>query len=140
MRHVDGRVGTVTVDDRSGIPYLVRWDDADEGTTWCMARDLTPLTPETTAPMTELTINGHRYVLAPEQEPEKAEEKREPKRGEIWRDGSVLYLITQARGHSTAHTLKHGQIYDWDSPFGGSPFDYAYPSLAAAIEAGETFK
>ena len=138
VRHVDGRVGTVKRDDGSSLQYLVRWDDANEGTRWCTAEELTPLTPETTAPLPELTINGHRYVLAPEQA-EAKEEAREPKMGEIWRFDSqagTLMQVTET-GYYWPHDGQRG-MFDKDEIT--THFTFAYPSLAAAIKAGETFE
>lgn len=104
-----------------------------------------------TAPLPEITLNGVRYVLAPEQEPEKAEEEREPECGEIWRmsDGRLV-AIGQDHDRDTElravvlNPRNRGVIIsqsgaDADRQLKGGKLTFAYPSLAAAVEAGETF-
>jgi len=100
-----------------------------------------PITEQSTTaqPAAEITLNGHRYVLAPEQEPEKVEEKQEPKVGEIWRfddQAGTLMQVTEV-GYYWPHDGQRG-MFDKDEIT--AHFTFAYPSLAAAIEAGEKFK
>lgn len=139
MRHKDGHVGTVVRDDMSSLPYLVQWDDANKGADWCTAGSLTPLTSETTAPLPEVIINGVRYVPAPEQA-EAKEEKREPKEGEIWRrknSTALILIVDEGRNVVLRSACLGGCRTHTELTY---HYEFAYPSLAAAIEAGETFK
>lgn len=104
-----------------------------------------PITEQSTTaqPAPEITLNGHRYVLAPEQA-EAEEEKREPKRGEIWRDlsGSGGFVLVVDGADCPYVWLNDGTdgYHPLENFSKSGVFAYAYPSLAAAIEAGETFK
>lgn len=124
----------------------VRFDDGsgDYGAWTSLEPEAAPAVAATPEPAPEITLNGHRYVLAPEQEPEKVEEKREPKQGEIWRDlsGSGGFVLVVDGADCPYVWLNDGTdgYHPLENFSKSGVFAYAYPSLAAAIKAGETFK
>ncbi|WP_192826000.1 hypothetical protein, partial [Deinococcus wulumuqiensis] len=79
----------------TGECVLVRFDDGgkDYGQWTSLEPEATPAVAAAPEPAPEVTLNGHRYVLAPEQA-EAKEEKREPDCGEIWRmsDGRLVAI------------------------------------------------
>lgn len=121
----------------------VRFDDGskDYGLWTSLEPEATPAVAATPEPAPEITLNGHRYVLAPEQA-EAKEEKREPRRGEIWRsaqDGLCLIGGDTDEDGDPYVTVLQGS----DGYYGPELLDqmtYVYPSLAAAIQSGETFE
>ena len=135
----DGQSGVVVGETASTEGVYVQFGNGQRD-----CGEWSSLTPETpTAPLPEITLNGVRYVLAPEQEPEKAEEQREPKRGEIWRDlsGSEGFVLIVNGVRCLYVWLNSGTdgYHPLESFSTSGIFTFAYPSLAAAIEAGETF-
>lgn len=120
----------------------VRFDDGsgDYGLWTSLEPEATPAVATTPEPAPEVIINGVRYVPAPEQA-EAKEEKREPKRGEIWRlkDGELCLITDETRpeGRTVVRLSKISGLLTYTHR---SFESFAYPSLADAIEAGETFK
>ena len=132
-----GKSGVVYDYRDGGGTVRVRFDDGEEDFgSW------TVLTPEVTSPAPEITLNGHRYVLAETPAPEVKEERHEPKQGEIWGDGpDDLYLVSrigEGTGYLCAIHLGSANRYS-AKEICGDDMTFAYPSLAAAIEAGEKF-
>lgn len=146
-----GTSGRVT--DVNGLAARVEFDNGriDSGDWRFLAPESTPTAPDQAAP-THIVIEGVRYKLTPEPEAP-AEEKKEPKVGELWWDCSNnLFLIARV-GTSQAqavHLWKSLAQRHWGDPVGYkdgamtgrdvSGWTFAYPSLAAAIKAGEKFE
>lgn len=134
----DGESGVVISGGGVSSAYVL-FDDrkVDSGAWTSLEPEVTPAIAVTPEPAPEVIIDGVRYVPAPEQEPEKVEEKREPKQGEIWRfrmhtGRDNLWLIGDA-GCVMVAGNNPGQIAIRFNP----AEEFAYPSLAAAAEAGE---
>lgn len=136
-RRSAGKSGVIYDYRADRVTVGVRFDDGEQDFGFWAT-----LKPEVTSPALEITLNGHRYVLAGTPTPEPKEERREPKQGEIWRDGPrALYLVSrigEGKGYLCAIHLRSANRYS-ATDFCCDGMTFAYPSLAAAIEAGEKF-
>ena len=155
----NGKSGEVTEHHEDDRYAGVRFDDGDEdyGQWTSLEPEAAPAVAAPAQPAPEVTLNGHRYVLAPEQA-EAKEEKREPQAGEVWRcvsgkhtgrfNGDLYHVITYEANRLEDKRFVAlgsrngigGGIWLTSSLVDGDVFEFAYPSLADAIEAGEKFK
>lgn len=103
--------------------------------------DLSPTPP----PLPELTINGHRYVLAPAAEA--VAEVPEVKAGQVWRDSvNEPVLIGRVGEHlyqAVSIMATRANSY-WDEPYSmeglkrrmDAEWQFVAPSLADALASG----
>ena len=136
-RHNAGKSGVVYDHRHDGETVRVRFDDGEEDFGFWTA-----LTPEVTSPAPEITLNGHRYVLAETPTPEVKEEQRQPKRGEVWRDTDD-YSYVLITGNFDEDNDPEGVIVSsgpdtgWVSFIRRTALEFAYPSLAAFAQNSE---
>lgn len=141
VTHVNGLAANVEFDN--GKTDYVYWT--------ALIPESAPTVPDQAAP-THIVIEGVRYKLTPEPEAP-AEEKKEARVGEVWRDCFSNLLLIARVGTSQAqavHLWKSRADRHWGGPVGYedgamvghdvSDWTFAYPSLAAAIKAGEKFE
>lgn len=140
-----GKRGTITAldTDHTGRPKAkVEFgeDDYDEG----HPDNLTLIKPAALTHPQAIMLDGITYTLTPVAEAPAEEQKREPKRGEVWREGAMLALITdEGRGGEVVAVVLHDAdrysvepgLVIYRKPT-DADLTYAYPTLAAAIADG----
>lgn len=136
-----GVIEDVLGDDKYGV-RLDRgdWDSAYETD----LQLITPAAPQQAAP-THIVIEGVRYKLTPEPEGEPEQKRRTPQAGEVWwdMDGDLMLVLDTddaETGMPATVYLNGGCSGDMGHADPNDGDFFAYPSLAAAIKAGETFE
>lgn len=140
-----GESGVVT-EVRGPFGVRVKFDNGleDYGFWTDLTPESTPAVPDQAAP-THIVINGTRYKLTPEPEGETEQKRRTPQAGEIWwdMDGDLMLVFDTddaETGMPATVYLNGGCSGDMGHADPNDGDFFAYPSLAAAIKAGETFE